>query len=242
LTRERPHRPPTSQVWLVRRSKPCLPQWKPESASIAAPKKKATPPRGTVSAPSCELKTCTPATRSVWASGHFSGQTAGRDSSARFGVKPTGNRDAGKFAPDASQLATGCERESLSIECLDGSFGGACPGGHRPHRGSSFQLHLGMSAMESGQPTASPSRSSENRGRLLNLEIHRRCFPAVLFDLILEVLPLVERAQSSALDRGDVDEYVFAARLRLNKSVTLRRIEPLHGAARHFDLPSDDLG
>ena len=33
-----------------------------------------------------------------------------------------------------------------------------------------------------------------------------------------------------------------AACLRLNKSVTLRRIEPLHGAARHFDLPSDDLG
>ena len=45
-------------------------------------------------------------------------------------------------------------------------------------------------------------------------------------DLILEVLPFIERAQSSALDRGDVDEYVFAACLRLNKSVTFRRIEP----------------
>ena len=83
---------------------------------------------------------------------------------------------------------------------------------------------------------------TETRGRLLNLEMHRRCFTAVLFDLILEVLPFIERAQSSALDRRDVDEYVFAACLRLNKSVTLRRIEPLHGAARHFDLPSDDLG
>src|SRR5215472_13304691 len=82
----------------------------------------------------------------------------------------------------------------------------------------------------------------ETRDRLLNLEIHRRGFPSVLFDLILEVLPFIERAQSSALDRRDVDEYVFAACLRLNKSVTLRRIEPLHGAARHFDLPSDDLG
>jgi Transposase, Mutator family len=28
-----------------------------------------------VSAPSCELKTCTPATSSAWASGHFSAQT-----------------------------------------------------------------------------------------------------------------------------------------------------------------------
>src|SRR5215468_3528105 len=78
--------------------------------------------------------------------------------------------------------------------------------------------------------------------RSFDLEIHRRCFPAVLFDLILDVLPFIESAPSSALDRGDVDEYVFAACLRLNKSVTLRRIEPFHGAARHFDLPSDDLG
>jgi len=87
-------------------------------------------------------------------------------------------------------------------------------------------------------PTAPPA----NAGRSFDLEIHRRCFPAVLFDLILDVLPFIERAPSSALDRGDVDEYVFAACLRLNKSVTLRRIEPLHGAVRHFDLPSDDLG
>src|SRR5215471_10019405 len=83
---------------------------------------------------------------------------------------------------------------------------------------------------------------AETPGRLLNLEIHRRCFPAALFDLIFEVLPFIERAQPSALDRGYVDEYVFAACLRLDKSVALRRIEPLHGAARHFDLPSPDPG
>jgi hypothetical protein len=88
----------------------------------------------------------------------------------------------------------------------------------------------------------SVTRSSETRGKLLSLEIHRRCFPAVLFDLILEVLPFIERAQSSALDRGDVDEHVFAAWLRLDKSIALGRIEPLHGAARHFDLPSDNPG
>src|SRR5215813_5899765 len=85
--------------------------------------------------------------------------------------------------------------------------------------------------MQGGQPTGSASRSPETPGRLLNLEIHRRCFPAVLFDLILEVLPFIERAQSSAPDRGDVDEYVFAACLRLDKSIALGRIEPLHGAA-----------
>jgi len=59
------------------------------------------------------------------------------------------------------------------------------------------------------------TRSPETRGRLLNLEIHRGCSPAVLFDLILDLLPFIERAQSSALDRGDMDEHVFAASLRL---------------------------
>jgi len=52
----------------------------------------------------------------------------------------------------------------------------------------------------------------------------------------------IERAQSSALDRGDVDEHVFAASLRLDKSIALGWIEPLHGAARHFDLPGRDPG
>jgi hypothetical protein len=72
--------------------------------------------------------------------------------------------------------------------------------------------------------------------RSLDLEIHRRCFAAVLFDLILDVLPFIERAQSSALDCGDVDEHVPAALLRLNESIALGRIEcqltlSLHSAA-----------
>jgi hypothetical protein len=52
------------------------------------------------------------------------------------------------------------------------------------------------------------------RNKSLDLEIHCRCFSAVIFDLIFDVLPFIERAQSSALDCGDVDEHVFAARLR----------------------------
>jgi hypothetical protein len=57
--------------------------------------------------------------------------------------------------------------------------------------------------------TAAIARSSCIRS--LDLEIYRRCFPAALFDLIFDVLPFIERAQSRALDCGDVDEYVFAA-------------------------------
>jgi hypothetical protein len=48
------------------------------------------------------------------ASGHFSAQIARRDSSTRCRVTPTGNRDAGKFAADATQLPTGCQPESLA--------------------------------------------------------------------------------------------------------------------------------
>ena len=48
------------------------------------------------------------------ASGHFSGQTAGRDSSARFGVKPTGNRDAGKCAGRYHPIADGLPTQKPS--------------------------------------------------------------------------------------------------------------------------------
>jgi hypothetical protein len=46
-------------------------------------RQKKLPSRGGWFRPSCELKTCTPATPSAWASGHFSAQTARRGSSAR---------------------------------------------------------------------------------------------------------------------------------------------------------------
>src|SRR5262249_17413934 len=57
---------------------------------------KNTQPRGIISAPSCELKTCTPVHRSAWLLSHFSGQIVRRDSLLVVGITPTGNRDAGK--------------------------------------------------------------------------------------------------------------------------------------------------
>ena len=80
------------------------------------------------------------------------------------------------------------------------------------------------------------TRSPETRGRLLNPEIHRRCFPAVLFDLILDLLPFVERAQSGALNSGDVHKHIPAAALWLNETIALGWIEPLHRAVRHHLL------
>src|SRR5262249_38228952 len=49
-------------------------------------------------------------------------------------------------------------------------------------------------------------------------------------------LTFVERGQAGALDRGDMDEYVFAAVLRLNESIALGRVEPFHGASSHLGL------
>jgi hypothetical protein len=59
--------------------------------------------------------------------------------------------------------------------------------------------------------------------RSLDLEINRRCLPAVLFELILDLLPFIKRAQSGALDRGDMHEHVLAAAtLRLNESIAFQ--------------------
>jgi hypothetical protein len=60
-----------------------------------------------VSALSCELKTCTLATCSAWASGHFSAAIL----LLVVGVTPTGNRDAGKFAQGNPPAAAYAPRE-----------------------------------------------------------------------------------------------------------------------------------
>src|SRR5215469_17543873 len=67
-------------------------------------------------------------------------------------------------------------------------------------------------------------------------EILRRLLAAVADHFIFDRLTLVESGQAGALDRGDMDEYVFAAALRLNESIALRRVEPFHGAGSHHGL------
>src|SRR5262249_34192498 len=111
-----------------------------------------------------------------------------------------------------------------------------------PVPGDSPETPVGTSMPQGGHPPHHSTSRSDRRiaSESLDLEIHGRCFSAVLLDLILDVLPFVERVQSSALDCGDVDEDVLAATLRLNKSIALGRIEPLHRAARHCRSPIDD--
>src|SRR5215467_9758232 len=72
--------------------------------------------------------------------------------------------------------------------------------------------------------------------RSARFEIFRRLLAAVADELVFDHLTLVERGQARALDRGDMDEYVFAAVLRLNEPITFRRVEPFHCAGSHHGL------
>src|SRR5438094_605265 len=72
--------------------------------------------------------------------------------------------------------------------------------------------------------------------RSTRLDILRRLLAAVADHLVLNHLTLVERAQAGTLDRGDMDEYVSAAVLRLNESIAFRRVEPFHGTGSHHGL------
>lgn len=52
-------------------------------------------------------------------------------------------------------------------------------------------------------------------------------------DLKLDLLALLERAESSTFNGGDVDENVLVAILRLNEAVALLLVEPLDGTGIH---------
>jgi hypothetical protein len=76
------------------------------------------------------------------------------------------------------------------------------------------------------------------RAGSLDLEVPGGLLAAIGNDLVLDVLTFIESAESSFLNRRDVDEHVFAAAASggLNESETLLDIEPFHGACRHRRL------
>src|SRR5262249_11308182 len=61
--------------------------------------------------------------------------------------------------------------------------------------------------------------------------------PAVLDELVLNGLSLVQSAKSGAFDRRDVHKHILPAFLGLDEAIALRRIEPLYGALRHARSP-----
>jgi hypothetical protein len=51
---------------------------------------------------------------------------------------------------------------------------------------------------------------------------------------VLDDLPFIERGKASPFKSRDVHKYILAAALRLNESIALGEIEPLHSAFRHI--------
>jgi hypothetical protein len=65
----------------------------------------------------------------------------------------------------------------------------------------------------------------------VNFQTVCRSFP---YPILLRIRQLIECRQTRLLDGRNVHEHVFTAALRLNKSIALGRIEPLHGTFWHY--------
>jgi hypothetical protein len=95
---------------------------------------------------------------------------------------------------------------------------------------AAIEKHLGINKKIAARSTPS-----------LDLEVSGGLLAAIGDDLVFDNLPLIQTAESSLLDRRDMDKHIFSApTLRLNKPKTLLRIKPLHGACRHKTLQDVD--
>jgi hypothetical protein len=84
----------------------------------------------------------------------------------------------------------------------------------------------------------SPKRCGRVSKRpLLDLEIASGLLAAISDHFVIDLLAFIERAQPGSLYGGDMHEHVFASVLRLNKTKSLIRIEPLHCTACHKHSP-----
>src|SRR5690349_11624240 len=83
------------------------------------------------------------------------------------------------------------------------------------------------------QGKGAPKRPFDDR-RLGRAQIDGR-HPAALalFELVAQLLALLQRIHAGPLDRGNMNEDVIAPSRRLDKSVTLLGIEPFDRAGRH---------
>ena len=68
-------------------------------------------------------------------------------------------------------------------------------------------------------------------------EVLRALFAAVRDDFVAYLGALVQVREARFLYRGDMDEHVLAAALRLNEAIALLPVEPLHSTCSHLDLP-----
>jgi hypothetical protein len=68
-------------------------------------------------------------------------------------------------------------------------------------------------------------------------QIFRRVFSAIVHDVEADLGPLCQGRVTSLLNRRNMDEDILAPVVGLNKSITLRRIKPLHSPRSHLTSP-----
>jgi len=68
-------------------------------------------------------------------------------------------------------------------------------------------------------------------------QILRRHFSAIFLHFITYFGAFVQIAEAGPLHGRDVDEHIIAPAVRLNKTKTLGRVEPLHRTCRHARSP-----
>src|SRR5689334_20838618 len=79
-------------------------------------------------------------------------------------------------------------------------------------------------------------REAAKRWRGLYFEVFCGGLAPVCDLFVLNRLSLVEGRQTGLLHRRDMHEHILAARRRLDKSITLRRVEPLDRTFSHHDF------
>src|ERR1700730_9096081 len=93
-----------------------------------------------------------------------------------------------------------------------------------------------ISQPEGAGPSPAPWLTGDRIGRSADLQIFGRFLATVRDDVETHLRAFRQAGVASLLDRGDMDEHVFAAGVRLDKPVTLGRVEPLHCPHRHVSF------
>jgi hypothetical protein len=105
-------------------------------------------------------------------------------------------------------------------------------------KGSKASMRRAIGTTVPGAASRAPPARREPVGHALpkspDPQILRRSLPLVGHFLIAHLGTLIECAEPSFFDRGDVHEHILAAVIGLNESIALCRVEPLHRSGCHL--------
>src|SRR5262245_13578943 len=151
--------------------------------------------------------------------------------------------DAAAFAPAVSRSSSGMNTFSNPAEGTPACTGARClPSVPRPRVPGHQKRCRGARPRRTGRARGLAGPSVV-KGRVLlpasgGGEVLSRRLPglAVGNDVEGDLLAFLQLVEAGALDRADVHEDILAAILRLDESVALLGVEPLHGSLGHGDL------